>query len=456
MANNLVSVKTLAEWNIGGLRNFDPLASPQVANYQFNNFQERTANLGETVQINLPMHSRPVPGYPEPGMTYGSIDQNTMNLTVDEAWTDSWAYSPKERTFNNPDAIDKEKIKLCVRSLGTQISKRAASEVEKNTFRFYSPGITYGTNGSTFNRITSPGELQLMIASFMEYGFIPSDMQFVCDAFTIAYIANTALNQFALNRNNEIAASWNYGKHDGCSIFRSSFLNTHISGLIGNETSAGAPMLLEVASGGIVTGPDGGISQITFKPIGSGTFPTTGPGAKENDVFQFVDNVGSLPNMRYLTEGVGYQVTQVPVQCRVTQDATATSTAITLNFSPSLYYNDGTLGIAFDTLKENISQKIVAGMQIQIMPSHRVGVIMSGKPLFIAAPKIACPNNEYATQKNIRFDSDPVTVTDMDLGPSFTFQMGRQFPSLSTALIGTVQFGATAYGKQMLRVLLPV
>lgn len=458
-SNSFVAVQRYIEGFTGALENVSALISPLVANYNHNDFNQLTGQRGQTIQISLPKRSDAVPEFPSVGMqTTSPIQERKLPLTVDKKWTENWSYNPIERTFFDPENIDEEKLKLMTTTLGGYMIIDAAKTLEQNTYRFYNPGINYTGLIPKVERLQSIADIVRMIQYFKLYGCIYYDMNIIFDMLTPVSLVNNALSQFAVNRNNNYSASWNLGNVAGANIFVDNMLQIHNAGEIGNAIVSGGPLLLQVQS--FITQADGGISQITFEPLSGQTLPvSTTNGAAAYDVFEFVDNVGNLPNLRYLTRGTNYVPTDAPVQCMVTQAAPSTATSITLNFTPALYYYDpNTSPNTFNKLERNLNNPIQVGMRIQIMPSHRVGVIMSGKPLLIAAPKIQCPHNNFAEYKKTGYrtkDEISMSVRNNENGASFTMQVGRTFPELDTRFYGTVLYGQALYNEQAMRIILP-
>jgi hypothetical protein len=449
--NQLTSVATLQGTMTGILHNAQPQISSKIANYKFNNFPSFPAQRGPTVYFQKPPPVRPRPVYPTVGMGYDQYIQDTQALTVNKPWTTTFSLSGLEQTFYDVKSLVANHLRVAALALGTEMAKDVNTTIEQNTYRFYNPGINYTANGAVINTISSQAVYQRMISAFRTYGAVLDKTIFLCDEFTSSELCSQALSLFTLNRNDDIAGKWELPMQNGSSLFQSNILKQHVSGDIGNAVVSGAPILLEVNQ--VLTAADGGVSQITFNSLTGGSFPVSATGARASDVFQFVDNVTGFPNLRYFTHGYGYTPSGAPVQCNVTQDAASTSTAITLNFTPALYFDDITVP-GMNKLKVNINAKIVPGMRAQLMPSHTVGCVMSGQPIYIAAPKIPNDWNVYAKNMNIQTN---VSANEMNLetGVSILLQAGGTFPDPTLAHVATIQYGIAGIPEQMMRVLLP-
>lgn len=448
--NQLFQVSTLQETATGILQDTTPQLSPAISNWKFEGYQNWPAQRGPTINFKKPSKARTYREYPTQSTPIDPIEERIQPLTVNLVTTTSFAFEPLESTFFDYKQIAQQHLRTCALAIGTDAAMDVNKIIESSTYRFYSPGISYTSSTPVITRLGSTGSYMDMMAEFRSYGFVPDKAVFLCDFKTSSALCNQALTLFTVNRNDSVVKSWELPMLNNTSLYQTNILQPHISGAIGDAVSSGNPVLLQVQT--VTTQSDGGVSQITFQPV-TGNFPVSTTGAKANDVFQFVD-VSGAPKVRFLTFN-SFVGTDLPVQCRVTQDAASTATAITLNFSPALYFNDGSVS-GYDRLKDNITAKIVAGMQVQIMPSHRVGLVMSGQPIYIAAPKIPTTANLFVQQGvNINYNMSANSM-DQETGVSILLQAGTRFPSTTMEWFATMQYGVTAIPEQMMRVLLPL
>ena len=71
----------------------------------------------------------------------------------------------------------------------------------------------------------------------------------------------------------------------------------------------------------------------------------------------------------------------MPVQCQVTADAASNGAGnVTVFLNPQLQ--------VLQTNYQNINTAVIPGMQVNVLPSHRAGLITSGDPLFVAMPQL--------------------------------------------------------------------
>jgi len=177
------------------------------------------------------------------------------------------------------------------------------------------------------------------------------------------------LQEFAINRNNELSDySWYKGNYNGCEWGKSKLLPIHTAGTAGTGA-----IELTVVSTDDPTGVN--VTQITC----SGSIGTDANCIKKFDCLRFKDGVTNLPNMRYLTYHGHHETQKNYVTMCAAADAASSGGSVTITLTHPLC---SVTGIA----ENNINHPIQAGMKILVMPSHRVGVIMSGNPLYLAMP----------------------------------------------------------------------
>jgi hypothetical protein len=238
----------------------------------------------------------------------------------------------------------------------------------------------------------------------------------------IPAIVSSGLNQFALKRNDEEAKTWQVASFSGCDAYESNLLPIHFSGDVGN-------------SGDVLTfvsiNPSG--DQITF----STSLGNDVNAVKAGDLFQFSDNVPGQPNLRFRTF-TGRNVSGQPVQFRATQDAAAVAGSITMNITPAL--------LAAPGLDQNLSSPLVSGQsQATSPPSHRAGIIMSGRPLYCAFPKL--PNKDpYNT----------VSITDPDSGMSLRHYWGNGLTDNTRGYIRDCVWASTLIAENSMRLIFPL
>jgi hypothetical protein len=151
---------------------------------------------------------------------------------------------------------------------------------------------------------------------------------------------------------------------------------------------------------------------------------------------QFNDGVPNFPNLRFLTF-IGHKPSQQPVQFRVTQDAPADGAGdVTVNIYPAL--------VSVPSLNQNINTTLQPGMQVNFVPTHRAGVIMSGNPLYLAMPQL--PDES---------PFDTVKTTDPDSGCSIRHYWGSQFGQNTRAYVWDVIWGSVMVAENSMRVIFP-
>lgn len=386
-----------------------------TANTRFKNFEKMTGNLGDTVSFDLP-----------PRMTttqslvaqFQPADQRIQNLVCGNAISASVEFTAQQFIFNVEEYMAKFG-KAGVIEIGAQIESDVAQVCVQNTFRFFGDGV---------NPINSYTQLANALALFRNFGSAKGRAKGYLGDTTVPNIIGSGLNQFALNRNNEIANSWEVGEFSNCDWYQSNLLPVHIAGSEGQFATT-----LTVVSF-TQNGPQGEIDTITF----SGTHAAADPNSVlQYDKFQFNDGVAGQPNMRYLTF-VGHKVSANPVQFRATANAASTGgSQVTVSIFPLLQ--------AAATNDQNINNQVAVGMQVSVLPSHRSGMIHAGDPFFLAMPQLPDQSPFYTAN-----------AKDMETGVSMRLTYGSVFGQNQMGLIHDCIWGKTLVDEYAMALIFPL
>lgn len=413
-ANLLQTVQTYQLSGLAAMQNFGFFISK--FSKKFKNFQDMTANLGSTVTFDLPPRATTVDSLVA---DFQPADQRVQPLVVNNEISSSYAFTAQQFIFNVKNYEDRF-VMSSIREMGSKIEARIARLAVTNTYRFFGNGVA---------AINSPTQLAEAMALYRDYGAIQGEAMGVLPLVSIPAIVAGGLAQFATERNNKLANTWELPAFADCDWSRSNLLPVHVSGTAGNSA-----LVLTVVS---VTnnGPDSAVDTITWSVSGA-------PGVDANmiqqfDKLQFKDSVGSFADMRYLTF-VGHQVSENPVQFQATaQAASASNSQVTTSVYPYLQ--------ALPTGEQNLNQQIQVGMQATVLPSHRAGLIMARDSGFIAMPQLP-EEVPYPTANKV----DPMS------GASFRSYYGSQLGKNVRGLINDCIYGATLVPEDALMIAFPV
>jgi len=406
-----------------------------LTNKKFQNFQDKTANLGDTVSFDL------TPRY----ITYNGLVitqqpsvQRVQNLVCSQAANTSAGYTDQQFLFNVRDYMDRfgeAAMKELGSAIESDILKNVVSGVRINDpqnssfgslqtssgpYRFFGDGVT---------AINSYGQLAQALANFRDYGAAPNKVRGLLPMTVVPGIVATGLQQFVNNRNEKIAMSWELGRFSECDWYQSNLLPIHVSGTIGD--TAAPNNIMTVVSTNDPTGAN--VTQITF------TEPTGGTDAnaiKAGDLFQFNDGVSGKPNMRYLTF-IGHQVSAQSVQFRATADAATVAGSVTVSIFPALVWAQNQ--------NQNLNNTIQAGMTVTPLPSHRAGLIYSGDQFYLAMPQL--PDESPFTTVNL---------VDKDSGASIRHYFGSQFGQNVRSYVRDSIWGSTLVPENSMRLIFPL
>ncbi len=413
-ANLLQTVQTYQLSGLAAMQNFGFFIGK--FSKKFKNFQNETANLGSTVTFDLPPRATTVDSLVA---DFQPADQRVQPLVVNNEISSSYAFTAQQFIFNVSNYEDRF-VMSSIREMGSKIEARIARLAVTNTYRFFGNGIS---------AINNPTQLAEAMAMYRDYGAIEGEAYGVLPLVSIPAIVGGGLAQFAVERNNKLANTWELPAFADCDWFRSNLLPVHVAGTAGNSA-----LTLTVVS---VTnnGPDSSIDTITFSVSGAPGVDTNM--IKQFDKLQFKDNVGSFADMRYLTF-VGHQVSENPVQFQATANsASSGGSQVTVSVYPYLQ--------ALPTNEQNLNQQVQVGMQVTVLPSHRAGLIMARDSGFLAMPQLP-EEVPYPTGNKV----DPATMA------SFRSYYGSQLGKNVRGLINDCIYGATLVPEDAMMIAFPV
>ena len=409
------------------------------SNKKFRNFENEVGNLGDTITFDTTPRFITYAGLV---ITQQPSTQRVQSLVCSQAFNVSSGYTDQQFIFNVQDYMDRFG-KAAMLELGTKVeadvlknivsgvrindpqnANFGALQVNSGPFRFYGDGTT---------PINSYTQLAQMIANFNDFGAAKNKLQGVLPTVSIPSIIGSGLNQFAINRNNDTAMSWELGSFAHCDWFTSNLLPTHISGTIGD--TAAPNNVMTVVSTNDPTGAN--VTQITF------TEPTSGTDAnaiKAGDLFQFNDGVAGQPNMRFLTF-IGHEASQQPVQFRAIADAATVAGSVTV----TLQTINGVGLVWQQNQNQNLNNAIAAGMTVTPLPSHRAGLLHSGDQYYLAMPRL--PDESPFTT---------VQMQDADSGAAIRHYFGSQFGLNNRAYVRDEIHGSCLVPENSMRIIFPM
>lgn len=430
--NQLQNVQTYQKAELAWMLN--EFVAIRTANKKFKDFNNVSANLGDSVSFDLAPRAST-----KNGLVVSSQPsvQRVQSLICSQAVHSSSAYSDQQFIFNVEDYMDRFGMSRAT-ELGSVVEADILSNIVSGTrvnnpqdprfgqpvdptsgpFRFFGDGTT---------PINSYRQLAQAQANFRDFGAADYDKQAIIPMTNVPAIVDNGLSQFTVNRGNEQAESWQFASVNGFTYAESNLLPTHESGTVGQSATT-----LTLVSTNDPTGAN--ITQLTF----SGASASDLNAFKAGDLCVFNDGVSGVPNIRFRTF-IGHKVSQQSVQFRVTADADSNGSGnVTINIYPALSSISG-------SLDQNLSVALQPGMQIFTLPSHKAGVIMSGSPLYLAMPRLP--------------DLSPfntVTTTDKDSGCSIRHYWGAQFGQNVRAYVWDLIWGSTLVAQNSMRLAFPL
>lgn len=433
-SNILQQVITYQDGELGYLQNLSCFVN--TCNTRFKNFETFEANLGDTVNFDLPPR----------GLVSNSLvinfqgsQQRLQPLTVDQAVSYGYSFTAQQFIFNVEDYMEKfgkSAVMELASNIDATIAKNANSSVQVMTVNsqaqsvptgaFHTESGPYRCYGDGQTAINSFGQLATMLAKFRNFGSVKDKLKVYLSDIAVPQIVNTGLNQFTIDRNNESAMSWMIGNWMGVDFYQSNLLPTQMAGTVGN-----ANRILTVVSVNDPTGNN--VTSITF----SDPTATDANSVNMGDILTFTDGVANQTNVRFLTF-IGHIPCQQPVQIRAISNAATVGNAITISFLPALVWASG-------NPNQNVSTPIVAGMQVTALPSHHCGLIVGGNALFLGMPKL--PSQEpFPTSSEI----------DPDTGVSLRLSYGSLIFQNQSGISHDAIFGSSLPPEYAMRIAFPL
>lgn len=408
------------------------------ANKSLAEFNDRPGNLGDVITFdNTPRYI----SFDGLVITQQPSVQRLQSLICSQAVNVAAGYTDEQFIFNVRDYMERFGM-AAAQEVGTSIEsdillnivsgvvgnnpnspQYGQAQVNSGPYRFYGNGTT---------PINSYTQLAQAWANFTAYGSSDYKKRGVIPVDLVPAIIGTGLNQFAQDRNNEIATSWELGRYAGMDVDWSSsnLLPIHVAGNIGNN-----PYTLTVVSTNDPTGNN--VTAITFS-----SSDISDPNAiKAGDLLEFNDGVSEKPNMRFLTF-IGHKPTRQPVQFRAIADAaTDGGGAITVQIQTI----NGVGLVWAQNQNQNINNTIQAGMTVSVLPSHQAGWMDAGDAFYLAMPKL--PNQS---------PFETVYFKDKDSGASLRHYWGVQFGMDNRAYVRDSTWGSTLVPEDSMRLIFPM
>lgn len=438
--NILQTVQTYQRSSLGLLQNLCCLLS--TANTKFKDFEKIQANLGSSVTFDTPPRATTAVGLVA---SWQPAVQLVETLTCDQAFNASFTVTAQQRIFNLEKGED-EYIEVFGKSFLTELANEVegnlalnaisavpvmtvnsqgqsvptgALHTESGPFRFFGDGVT---------QLTSYNQLAQMIMLFKNFGAVSHGIKVYLPDTVYPAIVGSGLNQFAPQRNDDIAMSWEVGEFGTPRVkyYQSNLLPIHFAGNAGELAQT-----LTLVSTNDPTGQN--ITQLTFSGVSASDVDCI----KSGDLIQFNDGVVGFSNMRYLTY-IGHKVSANKVQVRATADAASTGgSQVTISITPALNWAGGQ--------NLNLNQALQAGMQASVLPSHKAGLIIGGDAFYVAMPQL--PDQHPFDTAN---EYDPET------GVSLRMTYGSIFGANQKGIIYDETHGSHVVPIYSMRVIVPL
>ena len=410
-SNNLVQVQTYQRSGLGALYNQNPWI--QTANKRFQNFQTMVANLGVTVNFDLPPR---MIGVNSLVANFEAAVQRLQPITVNQQFSVSYAFSAQQLIYNVENYMEQFGLGAVVQ-IGNTVGANVALNALSAPFRLYGDGRT---------AVNSFQQYAQALANFRNFGDPGYPTCVYVDDVSMPAVVGSGLQQFVADRNEEIANSWVMGNYSRADFYTTNLLPVHMAGAFGQ--GAGITLTISAIS------PDG--TTITFTSAGG----TDSTALAQYDILTLdPQGVAGL----YFLQFTGYQPSAQKVQVSVQTNAASISGTVTATVYPPLVSavdqpNNNTKNI-------NLSLSSLIGVTATVNGNHRRGLITGGQALYLAMPRLN--------------DMDPFPTgneIDVKTGVSMRQYYGAQFGQNIQAMVHDIIWGSTAVPEYTMGIAYPL
>lgn len=433
-ANSLQAVQTYQQASLPLLQNMGVFTSPEIMNMKFREFnKDFVSNLGDTITFSLP--TRYSTGNGLVVTSFQPTIQRVQSLTVGDTsdpdptkWTAAnvpIAFDAKQLIFNVRAFID-DFGRSAVSELADRIQRNVAQAIEDSTYRYY--GTVSG--GAVIN---SYGQLAKALAKYANYG-APTDVKrkVILPDTAVPDIINNGLQQFAIDRNNMDANTWQIATTMNTDFYMSNLLPTHYAGTVGDDATQ-----LTVTA----------ISTDGFTLTMSGAATSDANAIKKNDIIVLdYDNLTTGINTLLYQTFIGHGPSQQKPQVSATADAASDGSGnVVVTVFPALIYDPTNVNPDRNLTSNPVTALSGSGVHVQVLPSHKCGVIMSGDAFYLGMP--ALPDQSPFLTAN---EYDPVT------GVSIRLTKGAQYGGNTYGYIYDAIWGKKLVPEYSMRLIFPV
>lgn len=418
MANQLFDVQAyVTDETLPRIEAYSTLTS--LANKKFNGWDKTFGVRGAKLNFRKPSQYLAVDTLTPDLTTDWTEEFGTLNVTQEKSVTVN--FTDQQRTLYPLDQIGEEIGEGASIEIISAVDEKVANISALSPFRFHGQ-----QDPEADTRIITMAGLRHAMADFRNFGGTVHAHCIIPD-FINAEITSDSLQEFTVNRNNEVSKSWELGGVKGianATFYSSSFLPTHTAGTASAETGITLTSISDSTYVEPNTGETLDCSEIVVGNAATGTFVI-------GDVGQFTSST-----VKFLRPQ-GHATTNIQPQFKVVSATTAVAGVATVKIFPKMN------ATATDPQK-NISRALVATDPLQIMGSHVIGLVFLDGYLNMAMPKL-----------NSKTPYDSFSQTS-DNGVSMRCYYGSTLDSVATVMVHDILFGVTMVPEGAMRILYPL
>ncbi len=298
---------------------------------------------------------------------FGDYQERQMTISADQKKFVPYAISTPERATFNEKGLLNTNAKSALENIATEMDAFAAERVAFTGYR------AFGDFNVQADQMTTVGEVTNASAIFRSFGACEASYYTVPDGVG-AKIVQSGLQQFTIDRNNELAMKGELGKLNGVrnmTFMESNVLPVHIAGTASVRTvnfSDGYNITAVV-----VTAPS---NNVTSSQAGTTVISLSGGTNGDTIVLNDMIDIGFLNTANPLLFQTfnGYKTSEQKVQGRVTVGGTFAGGILDITIEPALTFDATNVDPT-----RNLNRAIINGTDtLRVAKSHRAGLIYHG------------------------------------------------------------------------------
>ena len=382
MANSLVDVEGyITDEGLPFLENRLGLCLTCNSDYRSWGPAEKWGTRGQTFSKKLPTRSRVKTGitFDQQAVGEGDFTERRLAITADQEKLRDYQYTNIQEALYDRKGLLAYNNRSDLIELATEMEKYVAQQMAFTGYR------AFGDFAVQSGQMQTVGEVTDAVATFQAFGY-GAEIYYTAPLKAAAKIAQSALQQFVLDRNNRVARRGEMGELGGVEdtvFMKSNVLPTHTAGTASlNAANLGTGFQIDSVT------PTAPSNAVGGNPNGTTSIDLSGMTPGETIVANDIVDIGFLSTdpLRMLTY-TGYVQSPQTVQGRVVTGGTVDGSGdLTIVIEPALIYDATNTDV-----NANLNRDIVTGGSgdtLRVAKSHIAAPVYIGQYGFFVCPPL--------------------------------------------------------------------